>query len=253
VDLSSGKEVVREPDGLNESIRERARRTGEEAPEAVAPLQMQSALQEEAGTLHIRIPPRGVTSLHRVHLIGVLIFVGGAAFVLWPFLNVDVQDSMSYLFMGLMIAGFFILPLVLVFSRVVGQAQRSCTVQASRSLLRVEQGKTVTEIFADELEELEIHEPPVPAGFTVAPDGRLMIDKNAVGRGSRNRGLSSAGSGQMTPAGPVLSFFLSAVMKATPGPFIMARSDKKTAQFGAGLGKEELLYIHARLKGILAF
>lgn len=90
-----------------------------------------------------------------------------AAFVVRPFLNVDVQDPMSYLFLGLIVAGFVILPLIGVFSRVAGQAKRGCTVRASRSLLRVEQGKTVTEIFVDELEELEIHSSLLPAGITV--------------------------------------------------------------------------------------
>ena len=56
----------------------------------------------------------------------------------------------------------------------------------------------------------------------------------------------------MTPAGPVLSFFLSAMMKTAPGPCIMARSDRKTVRFGAGLAEEELLYIHARLKRVVA-
>jgi hypothetical protein len=251
VDRSSGQEVVREPDRLDESLRERARRTGEEIADAVVPLQMRSTLQQESDTLQIRIPPTGVTSLHRLHLIGVLIFIGVAAFVVRPFLNVDVQDPMNYLFSGLMVAGFVLLPLIAVFSRVAGQAKRGCTVQASRSLLRVEQGKTVTEIYVDELEELEVHASPLPAGITVAPDGRVMIDKSAVRQGSQNRRFTSTGEGQMTPVGPVLSFFLSAVMKTAPGPCIMARSDRKTVRFGAGLGEEELLYIHARLKRVV--
>jgi hypothetical protein len=32
----------------------------------------------------------------------------------------------------------------------------------------------------------------------------------------------------------------------------MARSDRKTVRFGAGLGEEELLYIHTRLKQVVA-
>jgi hypothetical protein len=252
VDRSFGKEVVREPDRLDESLRERARRTGEEMGDAVAPPQMRSTLQQETDTLQIRIPPTGVTSLHRLHLIGVLIFIGIAALVAKPFLSVDVQDPTSYLFSGLIVAGFVILPLISVFSRMAGQARRDCTIQASRSLLRVEQGKTVTEIFVDELEELEIHASPLPAGITVAPDGGVMIDKSTVRQGSQNPRFTSTGEGQMTPVGPVLSFFLSAMMKTAPGPCIMARSDKKTVRFGAGLGEEELLYIHARLKQVVA-
>jgi len=252
VDRSSGKEVVRESDRLDESLRERARRTDEEIPEVAPPSQMRSTLQQESDTLQIRIPPTGVTLLHRLHLIGVLIFIGVAAFVVRSFLDVGVQDPMSYLFLGLIVAGFVILPLIAVFSRLAGQAKRGCTVQASRSLLRVEQGKTVTEIFVDELEELEIHVSPLPAGITMAPDGRVMIDKSAVRQGSQDRRFTSTGEGQMTPVGPVLSFFLSVMMKTAPGPCIMARSDKKTVRFGAGLGEEELLYIHARLKGVVA-
>jgi hypothetical protein len=252
VDLSSGKEVVREPDRLDESIRERARRTGEEMPDAVAPPQMRSTLQEESGTLHIQIPPTGVTAVHRFCLIATLILVGVAAFVVTPFLELEVPDPMSYLLIGFMGAGFVLLPLVSVLSRVAQKARSRCTVQASRSLLRVEQGKKVTEIFADELEELEIHESAPPAGITQAPDGRLMIDKSAVRQGPGNRRLPSTGSGQMTPVGPVLSFLMSAMMKTGPGTSISARSDKKSVRFGAGLGKEELFYIYARLKRTMA-
>ena len=252
VDLSSGKEVVREPDRLDESIRERVRRTGEEIPDAVAPPQMRSTLQEESGTLHIRIPPTGVTAVHRLCLISFLIFVGVAAVVLAPFLELQLQDPSSYLFIGFFGVGFVLLPLVSVVSRVAGQARSPCAIQASRSLLRVEQGKRVTELFADELEELEIHESALPVGITKAPDGRLMIDKSALSQGPRKNRFTSTGAGEMTPAGPVLSFFISAMMKTAPGPSILARSDKKTVRFGAGLGKEELLYIYTRLKGILA-
>jgi hypothetical protein len=252
VDLSSGKEVVREPDRLDESIRERARRTGEEMPDALAPPQMRSTVTEESGTLHILIPPTGVTPVHRFYVIVALIFIGVAAFVLTPFLELEVRDPMSYPFIGFIGVGFVLLPLVAVLSRVAEQAKSRCTVQASRSLLRVEQGRRVTEIFVDELEELEIHESPIPAGITMDPDGLLMIDKSALSQGPRNRQFVSTGSGQMTPVGPVLSFLISAMMKTAPGPSISARSDSKSVRFGVGLGKEELFYIHARLKQILA-
>jgi hypothetical protein len=169
MDLSSGKEVVREPDRLDESIRERARRTEEEMPDAVAPPQMRSTLREESGTLHIQVPPTGVTAVHRFYLIATLVFIGVAAFVVTPFLEFEVRDPMSYLFIGFIGVGFVLLPLVSVLSRVAEQARSQCTVQASRSLLRVEQGRKVTEIFADELEELGIHESPPPAGITQAP------------------------------------------------------------------------------------
>lgn len=252
VDLSSGTEVVREPERLDESIRERARRTREEIPEAVAPPQIRSALEEESGTLRIQIPPTDVTAVHRLHLVAAVIFIGITAFILTPMLASDARDPMSYLFIGLLGAGFVVLPLVSTLSRVAGQARRGCTVQASPSVLRIEQGKRVTEIFADELEELEVCDSPLPAGIKVGPDGRLMIDKSALSRERRNQPFTSAGSGQMTPVGPVLSFLLSAMMKMAPGPSIMARSDRKTVRFGAGLAKEELSYLYARLKRILA-
>jgi hypothetical protein len=109
----------------------------------------------------------------------------------------------------------------------------------------------VTEIFSDELEELELQESAFPGGISKAPDGGLMIDRAALNRGSPHRGFTSTGTGQTTPVGPVLSSLLSAMLPAGAGPSIMARSDKKTVQFGVGLGKEELFYIYARLKRIL--
>lgn len=56
----------------------------------------------------------------------------------------------------------------------------------------------------------------------------------------------------MTPAGPVLSFLMSAILKARSGPSIVARSDRTTVRFGKGLSREELFYIYAKLKRVLA-
>jgi hypothetical protein len=135
VDRSSGKDVVRESDRLDESLRERARRTGEEIPEVAPPPQIRSALREESGTLHIRIPPTGVTVAHRLELIGVLVFIGVAVFVMRSFTAVTAHDPISYIFVGLICVGFVLLPLLGVSSRMVGGARRRCNVQASRSLL----------------------------------------------------------------------------------------------------------------------
>lgn len=86
----------------------------------------------------------------------------------------------------------------------------------------------------------------------MAPDGRVMIDKSAVRQGSQDRRFTSTDEAQMTPVGPVLSFFVSAVMKTAPGPCILARSDKTTVRFGHGLSREELLYILGQLKRVAA-
>lgn len=251
-DRSSGKEVVREPDRLDESIRDRARRNREEMPEAVAPPRMRSILREESGTLTIQIPPRGVTAAHRFQLLGFLLFVGAAVFVLRPFLEFEVQDPKGLLLVGLIGAGALLLPASFLVSRLAGQARMRATVQASRGLLRVEQGKKVTEIFADELEELEIHESKLPAGITRSPEGRWMIDKGALREGSRHHRFAAAGNGETVPLGPVLSCLMTAVLPMGAGPRIMARSDKNTVWFGAGLDREELFFLYTRLRKILA-
>lgn len=251
-DRSSGKEIVREPDRLNESIRERVRRTGEEIPEAAPPPQMRSTLEEASGTLNIHIPPTGLTATHGLELFVVLIFITVAVFFAMPMVGVDAQDPMRFVFIAFFGVGFVLVPLLVVLSRVVGQARKRCTVQASRSLLRVENGSKVAEIFVDELEELSLPEAALPAGIAKAADGRIMIDKNALSQRPGNGGFTSANPGQMTPAGPVLSFLMSSILKARSGPCIVARSDRTTVRFGEGLGREELFYIYAQLKRVLA-
>ena len=252
VDRSSGKEVVRESDRLDESLRERARRTDEEIPEVAPPSQMRSALREESGSLIVRIPPTGVTLAHRLQMIGVLIFVGVAVFMLAPFAAIGFEDPASMLLIGLICVGFGLLPVLGVLLQILGQARRGCTVEASRSFLRVEKGRKVAEIFVDELEELAVPDPGLPAGIRKGPDGRFMIDRDAAHRKSGPGRFAQANPGRMTPAGPVLSYVISALYRTKAGPCIMARSDKTTVRFGHGLSREELLYIHAQLKGVLA-
>ncbi|UCG39535.1 MAG: hypothetical protein JSV00_04755 [bacterium] len=252
VDRSSGKEVVREPDRLNESVRERVRRTGEEIPHADPPPQMRSTLEEESGTLNIHIPQTGLTATHRLQVFFVLVFITVAVLFALPTVGVDARDPMSLVFVGFFGVGFVLVPFVAVLSSVLRQARRRCTAQASRSLLRVAKGRKVTEIFVDELEELTVAETALPAGIAKAPDGRLMIDKNAFRQGSRDGRFVSANPGHMTPAGPVLTFLISTILKAGSGACIMARSDKTTVRFGNGLSREELFYIYAQLKRVVA-
>ncbi len=251
-DRSSGEEVLREPERLNESIRERARRTGEEIPRGVEPAGMRSTLREESGTLHIRVPPTGLTTAHRLEIVGVLAFVTVAALVAMPGMDLDGQDPMRFVFPGLIVLGFVLVPLLSVLSHVLVQARRWCAVQVSPALLRVECGNKVTEIFADELEELTLAESALPAGVVKGPEGRLMIDGNFGRQGPRGGRFPSADPGGMTPAGPVVSYLLSAFLKENGSAGIAARSDKTSVRFGRGLSREELQYLYARIKQVLA-
>lgn len=138
---------------------------------------------------------------------------------------------------------FFILGPLWAFLRYVHrEARRSTLITLTPALLRVEErsgGKsTVTEIPANELEELDLP-PSKGRGGSVAWPSRLP-----------KYDLPETGIDRL-PDGRPMPRILVSLMKRLKSPGITARSDTAWVQFGAGLPEEELHYLHALMKKIL--
>ena len=242
VDTTSGREVIREPDRLDESIRERANRTKEEVTTFHPPPGMRARVGEESGTLIIEIPPQRLTIEHYKRM-AILMVIGAVALCIVIGFNnlghLNAHHLVVYAPIGIFVLLFAIRP-------ILRQARSSCRITASRDMLRVEQRTSkrgrVTEIPVDELEDFVIGDANLPAGVSRTPDGRYQAQGVPV-----SPRHSGGYSDEQAMAGTKLLAKLSLIIRPA-GPSITASSDKATINFGQGLREEELRYLHALIK-----
>ena len=211
VDRSMGTTVVREADELDESLRERKERKGEQVAVPDTPAERRAQQSVVGDTLAFDIPPRGFTPILLVPLaIGLVI----PTVVYFAFLRHVLGDEKMPLPVKLLftafIGGFFIaLPLLVTWGGALSSARRRARVEVSPTELRVTQSGLLPGraklILTAELEELEI------VGESVAK-----------------------GQASSTPK------FLGGARHV-----IVARSDRATLTFGAGLSREELEWMRA--------
>jgi hypothetical protein len=242
VDTTSGREVIREPDRLDESICERANRTKEEVATFHPPPGMRARVGEESGTLIIEIPPQRLTIEHYKRM-AILMIIGAVALCIVIGFNnlrhLNAHHLVVYAPIGIFVLLFAIRP-------ILRQARSSCCITASRNMLRVEQRTSkrgrVTEIPVDELEDFVIGDANLPAGVSRTPDGRYQAQGVPV-----SPRHSGGYSDEQVMAGTKLLAKLSLIIRPA-GPSITASSDKATVNFGQGLCEEELRYLHALIK-----
>lgn len=244
VDSSTGEKVTRDPEHLDESWRERARRTGEAAsPLPPQPPGMRARVERtaEGYIFHIPGPP-----LAWYHFIPVLFPVFFAGFVAWFFLpallGLPMPDWIRYFFLGFIGLFFIAGPVVsalLTLLRLKNQFER---VTVTKAILRVEalkRGKrTVAEVPVDELEDL------------VSPTARSLMDSLEV-KGMKKVPLGNTGTPRMPDGRPVPRFLLS-LMKMSGSRGIVARSDRAVVEFAAGLDEAETAYLFALTRKTIA-
>ena len=215
IDRSLGETIVREAEELDESLRDRAKRTGETAGVPDPPAGGRCTHSVVGDTLVFEIPPTGFKAGHLVAMAaGALIPIIVVAFFAFPMLRDDKMPSGVKLIFMLFLGVFFIgLPLVFSFGAAISGAKARTTVEVSPGLLKVTatrlMGTKMTAIPTDELEEL-----------------RLM-------RG----GAAGAGSVQAALAGKA--------------QVILARSDNATVTFGTGLSNAELEWMKAIIQNVV--
>lgn len=242
VDTTSGREVIREPEKLSESVRERAKRTGERVMALDPPPGMTARVREEFGTLIIEIPPQKVTIEHYKRM-AILAMIGfAAAFVFLGGRNLrhlGPHDLMVYAPIGLCILLFVSRPIRL-------QRLRSYRITVSRDMLRVEKHTSnrprVTEIPVNELEDFVMGDADLAGGVSKTPDGSYRAIGQRVPHSN-----SGGDSNQQVMAGTKLLAKFSLIINP-PGPSLTATSDKATVNFGKGLREDELRYLYALIK-----
>jgi len=233
VDTSSGQAVPREPDQLDESLRERMRRTHEKAEWAEPPYGSKIQVHDEADGKMFELPPPGVGLPNFLQAGMALIFVGCVGFFfLRPLLLLPMPPLLRYIFLGFIGLFFILVPILSGARGLLGPKGKKVRVLVSRTSLRVEERgllRTKTsEIPMDQLEELVLPE----MNPNLAPDRKLPD------------GTTLPPSPRMMAVGQLLS-------KLIRNPGIIARSDRLTLEFGKGLTKEELIFLHAAIKKLI--
>ncbi len=242
-DFSTGTKIVRDPDKLDESLRERAKRLKEDTSHLPnPPWNMRTRIQETADGLILEIPGPGITRSHWIQFSLVLAFIGFVFYFFMGFFKLPGPALIRYFFLGFFLIFFILGPLWTFLRHLHREARRSTLITVTPALLRVEEragGKsTVTEIPADALEELDLPPSQGRGGSISWPNRLPQYD------------LPETGIARL-PDGRPMPRILFSLMKLVKSPGITARSDTAGVQFGAGLPEEELHYLHALMKKTL--
>jgi hypothetical protein len=244
VDSSTGERVTRDPEHLDESYRDRVRRTGEAV--AVVPPEppgMRSRVERtgEGFILHISGPP--MSALHYLPVLFPLAFAVAVAWFFLPaILTLPMPEFIRYVFLGFIGLFFIAGPVVSALLNVLRLKNQFERITVTKAFLRVEalkKGKrSMVEIPVDELEDL------------VAPTARALMDTIEV-PGMKKVPLGNTGTPRMPDGRPVPRFLLS-LMKMAGSRGVTARSDKAVVEFAGGLDQAEVAYLFALIRKTIA-
>ena len=244
VDSSTGETITRDPEHLDESYRDRMRRTGESVsvlpPE---PSNMRSRLERTGDGVIIHNSESPMSGLHYIPFIFSLVFAGIVAWFFLPgVLASPMPDFVRFIFLGFIGFFFIALPVLSSLWKMLRFKKEFELITVTKAYLRVEalkQGKsTTTEIPVSELEDL------------VAPSTRGVMNTIEV-PGMQKVQLGDTGTPRMPDGRPVPRFLLS-LIKMAGSKGIIARSDKAVLEFAKGLDEAEVAYLFALIRKTIA-
>jgi hypothetical protein len=244
-DISSGKKVVRDPDNLDESLKERVLRTQEDVRSLPPPpLEMRTNIEQTSEGVELEIPGPPLKGFRLIPLVLVLAMVGMVGkFFLPMFFSLPGPKIIRYGFAAFIGLFFIFLPIASVIRHLLRIKRQTTRVTVNPALLRVEEHRSgkilVTEILAEDLRELTL-----PTVLSALEEVDLPGTKRTVSLG--HTGVARMPDGR--PAPRILEAFLRCV--GLPG--ITATGKKARVTFGKGLSEAELLYLHALVRYIIA-
>jgi hypothetical protein len=248
-DSTSGKEVLREPDQLDEPYRSRARRLGEKILLPEPPGSMTARIKEESGCLAIEIPPPGPGKKAMLRLIPPIIVTLVIFYFFSGFRQLPMPDAVRVFLSGFF-GLFMLLPILSGLRDFITYALRAERLTLTDDILRIDhrQGfrwKTV-EMQVNEIEEMYLPEHPRLEGVRL-PGGKLMLPENFIQ--TKDRKVPSPGDlGRGVVIGKRTQAALSWIMKIAPGAKITFLTDRSMESFGRGLGSGEMAYIFAKVR-----
>jgi hypothetical protein len=240
VDSSTGEKIIRDPDHLNESYRDRIRRTGEAAsflpPE---PSTMRSRVERTSEGLIINIPASPKSFIHYFSIFVPLVFAVIVGLFFLPMIPIrSMPGLIRTIFLGFVGLFFIAAPVISMLRKMSRLKKEFERITVTKAFVRVEalkQGKsTITEIPLTELEDL------------VAPSTRDAINTIEVS-GMKKVPLGDTGTPRMPDGRPVPRFLIS-LMKMVGAKGIIARSDKTVIEFAGGLDEAEVTWLFALIR-----
>ena len=244
VDSSTGESVTRDSEHLDESYRDRVRRTGEAVsvlpPE---PSTMRSRVERTGDWIIVHIPGQAKSGIYYIPVFFSLVFAGIVVwFFLLPIITSPMPDFIRYVFLSFIGLFFIAGPVISALLRVFRLKKEFERIIITKDVLRVEalkQGKhATTEIPVSELEDL------------VAPTLREVMN-NTETPGMKKVSLGDTGTPRMPDGRPMPSFMLS-LIKMVGSKGIIARSDKAVVEFASGLDEAEIAWIFALIRKTIA-
>ncbi|RLE26953.1 MAG: hypothetical protein DRJ61_17955 [Acidobacteria bacterium] len=249
-DSTSCKTLTREPDRLDESLRDRMRRLGERIEVSPRPHTMHSKAQVNSSEVVVDFPGMSAKArlIMNVVVIGLVLGLGG--FFFGAQMIIDAKSQWSENWPMLLFAGLFVLIPLSVFLGKIRHFNRPVRVKANRVALIVTEGRKTTEIPGDELEELSISGLDISQLFQTQPDGSLIVDPNRLD--SPEGVAHSALHGGPPTIPPVLAGIVRTLGAFSPKRLsILARSDRASVSFGAGLGSDEITYLYLAIMKVM--
>ena len=230
VDHSTGEAVRRAVGELDESLRDRLRRTDAEVEVPEPPPNPKTRYEIEGTRIVLHIPPEGLGLKHIAIGIFTVFWIGVVGFGFRPaFQNLwESEGDSRYVLLGIL--GFMVgVPLLILIGSIAASCTNRMRIVASCDGLEFhKRGKRVF-ISSDELEEL------------VLPKG---LNRDAV--------KAMLKDAEMPPAMKKFAGFLSRRSAASGRQRgIQARSDEHTVEFGKGLPDEELAWAYALLMRVV--
>jgi len=244
VDSSTGEQVTRDPDHLDESYRDRIRRTKEaSAPMPSQPPQMRTRVEHTGDGVVLHVPGPEVRWFQYFPVAVSLVIAGAVAFLFLPaILRLPMPETVRYPavgFVGLIFVAVPVLSALLHVLRLKNQFERVTVTKASLRVETLKQGKrSAVEIPLDELEDL------------TAPSVRSAMDTMEM-PGKKKVFAGDTGTPRMPDGRPVPRFLLS-LMRLAGSKGLIARSDRTVIEFAQGLDDAETLYLHALIRKKIA-
>lgn len=237
-DSTSGQTVIRDPDLLDESLRSRMDRLGETIEVPPRPTTMRSHIEVDGSSVRIEIPGLSAKTRLIINLVVTAVVLGPGLVFSGAVVFGDDGASMTEKIPLLIFGGFFLIPLLVILGK-IRKFKRPVTVTANRVALTIIDGRKITEIPGDELEELWISGRDINQVLKTQPDGSLIID------GARVEG-SDPTTGPPPKIPPALAGVVRTMSTFAPENLsILARSDNASINFGSGLDSEEITYLYS--------
>jgi hypothetical protein len=237
--------ITRKPGELNESLRQRMRKNGQVSNSLPRkPTEMLSKIQQTSEGYVIEIPWTNQKKSGMLHLIINIIVAGFIIyFFLLPILTLPMPDIIRYIFIGFILLVFILVPIISTLLKLRKKKTCHTRITLTSVCLKIEdcsrRRKSITEIPIEELEEL-----------VLPTDKQTLKRPNHSGK-EKDIHIGETGMPRMVNGRKVPKLVYK-LMKSVPHPGITVCSRNQQLTIGEGLLMEELVYLHAFIRKIIA-